>query len=83
MTELETVVEDLKYKIEELEVKNEALRENERKQSSNLELLAKENLELQQGKLTGDGDNDSDKGDIFTPDFKGILNFYFNQLYDS
>ena len=47
MTEHETAVDDLKYKIDELELENETLKEKDRKQGSHLELLANENLELQ------------------------------------
>ena len=47
ITELETALDDLKYKMEELEIEKEALKEREQVQGSHLELLAKENSDLQ------------------------------------
>ena len=40
-------VEELNYKIEELQMENEALQEKNKQQASHMELLAKENMQLQ------------------------------------
>ena len=40
-------VEELKYKVEELQMENDALHEKNRQQASHMELLAKENMQLQ------------------------------------
>ncbi|XP_065061386.1 centromere-associated protein E-like isoform X1 [Rhopilema esculentum] len=54
LNDLETVfmeraaaVEELNYKIEELQLENEALKDKTKKQESHLELLSKENVEFQ------------------------------------
>ena len=40
-------VDELNYKIEELQMENEALQEKNKQQASHMELLAKENMQLQ------------------------------------
>ena len=47
----------MQYKNDELQLENEALKEKDRKQNSHLELLAKENFELQRDRNADNGNH--------------------------